>query len=125
MSDFSALAKSDDSKAWQRALDSYEAAIKSKAAEGGRLKELVSLDKYVRETIPELVQQRVDEKDAHSRGHLKKEELCKIVQWKITVRGNANVEKVWLIDPCFQRGKSRCAFTTMHVSSTKSSMTDH
>ena len=91
MSDFSALAKSDDLKAWQRALDSYEAAIKSKAAEGGRL---VTLDKYVRETIPELVRQRFDEKDAHSRGHLKKEELCKIVQWKITVRGNVKAENV-------------------------------
>lgn len=77
------LAKSTDREQWQAALTSYDEAIKRHSTTGKRRNGLVQLDKHVREMIPELVNTRRD--DIAQYGYLNKEDICKIVEWKITV----------------------------------------
>jgi hypothetical protein len=77
------LVNSKDVKRWQAALDGYDEAIKTHAKTGKRRNGLVTLDKHVREAIPAAVESRRSE-DAPN-GYLTKEDICKIVEWKITV----------------------------------------
>lgn len=77
------LAKSTDVKQWRAALASYDEAIKKHSKSGKRRSVLVQLDKHVRQKIPELVESRRTE-DAPN-GYLTKDDICKIVEWKITV----------------------------------------
>lgn len=78
------LADSNDTKRWVTAFESYDEAIKKHSKTGKRRNGLVQLDKHVRQKIPELVESRRTE-DAPN-GYLTKEDICKIVEWKITVR---------------------------------------
>lgn len=77
------LVKSEDAKLWQAALASYDKAIEAHSKTGKRRNELVKLDKHVRQTIPEAVESRRNEEAPN--GYLTKEDICKIVEWKITV----------------------------------------
>lgn len=77
------LVKSKDAKRWQAALESYEESIRVHSKTGKRRSSLGKLDKHVRETIPQAVEARRSE-DAPN-GYLTKEDICKIVEWKITV----------------------------------------
>lgn len=79
------LLKSKDVKRWQAALGGYDEAIKKHAKTGKRRNGLATLDKHVREAIPAAVESRRSE-DAPN-GYLTKEDICKIVEWKITVSG--------------------------------------
>lgn len=77
------LADSADTKQWLTALNDYDEAIKKHSKTGKRRNGLVQLDKHVRQKLPELVESRRTE-DAPN-GYLTKEDICKIVEWKITV----------------------------------------
>lgn len=78
------LVKSKDAKRWQGALESYNKAIVKHSKTGKRRNGLVTLDEYVRQTIPQEVESRRSEEAPN--GYLTKEDICNIVEWKITVR---------------------------------------
>lgn len=77
------LAKSKDAERWHAALAGYDKAIEGHSKTGKRRSGLVKLDRDVRQTIPQNVESRRSE-DAPN-GYLTKEDICKIVEWKITV----------------------------------------
>lgn len=87
------LAGSNDNQRWETALKSYDEAIKKHSKTGKRRNGLVQLDKHVRQKIPELVESRRTE-DAPN-GYLTKEDICSIVEWKITVRTVLIVMRVY------------------------------
>jgi hypothetical protein len=86
------LVASSDASRWQAALDGYDEAIKDHSKTGKRRSGLVQLDKHVRQTIPELVESRRSE--ASPNGYLTKADICKIVEWKITVSLRCQIDKL-------------------------------
>lgn len=78
-----ALAASSSAKEWRRALDSYSAKIVMHATSAKRRAGLEALDRYVREDLPRTVGLKAQDEGG---AYLTKEDLCKVVEWKITVR---------------------------------------
>lgn len=72
---------------WQTALSSYDDAITAHAKTSKRRSGLKELDEFVRVQLPRTAASRVQDDDdaAGNRGWMIKDEVCKIVQWKITV----------------------------------------
>lgn len=77
------LVDSKDPARWQAALDSYPERVKQHAQTGKRRKSLVSLDEFVRTHLPVVIKARYSDA-SDDKGYLKKEDVCKIVEWKIT-----------------------------------------
>ena len=87
MSDLAASSSCPD---WTAAYASYNERILAHSKTGKRRAKLVELDGFVRNDIPTRLEARLanDDSGASNRpdGYLTKEEVCKIVEWKITVR---------------------------------------
>lgn len=110
------LASSSDLERWKKAYDSYSERIRIHSKSSKRRANLVELDAFARLEIPERVKGRYsDENEDTIRGYLTKEEICKIVEWKITVRfpgsnlyrGLPRAERQMYLHICEQRGKFR------------------
>ena len=69
---------------WQSALASYDKAITAHPKTSKRRSALKDLDDFARLELPKKVADRVNDTDAKG-GYMIKEEICKIVEWKITV----------------------------------------
>jgi len=79
----SKLATSDSLEDWKSAYAAYDSAIQAHAETAKRRAKLPDLDHFVWKELPELVQSRFTEDTVY--GYLLKDELCRIVEWKITV----------------------------------------
>jgi len=79
----SKLAKSDSLEDWKTAYAAYDSAIQEHAKTAKRRAKLPALDHFVTKELPALVQSRFSEEALY--GYLLKDELCRIVEWKITV----------------------------------------
>lgn len=83
------LAASSSLADWTAAYASYDERILAHSKTGKRRAKLVALDEFVRDDIPTRLEARLatDSSGANKRpdGYLTKEEVCKIVEWKITV----------------------------------------
>jgi len=79
----SKLADSDSLEEWTAAYAGYASAIQDHAKTAKRRAKLPGLDQFVRKELPDLVQSRFAEDTLY--GYLLKDELCRIVEWKITV----------------------------------------
>ena len=80
------LTPSSTLKDWSTALSAYDQAILAHSKTSKRRSGLKDLDDFVRNELPTKVADRQDEdEEAAKGGYMTKEELCKIVEWKITV----------------------------------------
>ena len=84
------LAASSSLADWTAAYASYDERILTHSKTGKRRAKLVALDEFVRNDIPTRLEARLanDSTGGASKrpdGYLTKEEVCKIVEWKITV----------------------------------------
>ncbi|XP_041431807.1 uncharacterized protein LOC121397877 [Xenopus laevis] len=74
MAEKSGLFHSEDPKVWQRTSDLYWDVIEAK---GTKKKKLISLDKWYQEQLPPCIAARPQK-------HLTREELVKLMEWKLT-----------------------------------------
>lgn len=82
------LTPSSTLKEWSTCLSSYDQAILAHSKTSKRRAGLKDLDDFVRNDLPTKVADRQDEDcdgEPAKGGLMIKEELCKIVEWKITV----------------------------------------
>lgn len=94
------LAESGDPHTWQEAFDGYISAIQKHASSAKRRGKLIELDRFVREQLPDVIKRRWSEDEGTAEtpyGHLSKDELCKVVEWKITVSRRGTCRVSWLV----------------------------
>ena len=95
----SVLAASSSCTDWNAAYALYDERILAHSKTGKRRAKLVALDGFVRNDIPTRLEARLANDDSGSSkrpdGYLTKEEVCKIVEWKITVRSIVPSELEW------------------------------
>ena len=78
------LGSSSTVSEWEASLSEYSECLQSLSKTSKRRGKLPNLDHTVRVKLPESIRTRYS--DEASYGYLTREELCDIVNWKITVR---------------------------------------